>query len=123
MNNLPSFTGSYFMSEETEMAAKGRLLENYKTVTGKLANLQEEATAIGEALSCVGWALKNSPEKIMRVTGENQVHVAGGPFRTTVDISKFQPENLMRLVTDITDLSQRRDEIKARIEANGVKIS
>jgi hypothetical protein len=70
----------------------------------------------------IGYALKNSPEKVMTITGNNQIHVVGGPYRATVDVSKFEPTTLMKLVADISALYQRVNEVKGRLEANGAKL-
>jgi hypothetical protein len=108
--------GSYFMSADEELAAKGRLLTDYADAKQKVALLKREAERVADMFTKLGMVLKDQPEGIS---------VKGQTMATTharrVDIAEDWPDSarLSSLLNDLRDAIDRLQELEHKMRDVG----
>jgi hypothetical protein len=105
MSQHPTVPGSYFMTIEDEMTARGRIITEYAELRKRLASLQNEARLIGEKLYSLGRPLQ---EGILVKPGN--------------DLAWLDREKIQSLVNDLWETNQKVNNLRLKIKELGLDI-
>lgn len=125
MSTTPSqeniFRGGYFVSEEAEMAAKWKMVEDHKKAKGKLATLVREASTVGLRIQRLQVALCGSPLKI-KIVRDKVISVPVEEKWEEVDISKVDSDEIMKLIVDIDATSKLKADLGEKLRDLGINV-
>jgi septation ring formation regulator EzrA len=113
--------GSYFVSEQEEMAAKWQMVEDYKKITARLVTLQEEMKRVAQEWIELGRVLQ-SPNGILFDIQKQQITATNKLSNAKVaDVrsSRVNWESLTKLVSDYQESLKRKDELGSRLKELG----
>lgn len=112
----------YFMSQEAEMAAKGKMFEDYKDLRSRLTVLEREANTLGLRIFELARVLTGSPAKIT-VVRERVVSIPSGDGRQEVDISKLDPDEIVKLISEIGVVAKSKIELGGKLRDLGMSVN
>jgi hypothetical protein len=113
--------GEYFMTQEAEMAARWKMFEDYKNLRSKLSVLEREANTLGLYLQRVSTALLGSPSKV-RIEREKVIGVPVGDKWQEVDISQVDPNEIMKLLSDIQAVTKQKADLAGKLRELGMSL-
>ncbi len=115
-------TGGYFMTEDAEMVARGKLVTECGKDIQHLATLKSEADSIGKSFEALGSALKSHPGNISVERGEVTIFMSQGQKAIRFTADMLNPERISELVKDISETENRINQAKARIRELGISL-
>jgi uncharacterized protein (UPF0335 family) len=115
----------YFTSEESEMAAKWKMFEDYKALMSKLSVLEREANTAALALQDIAQVLGGAGRDF-KIVSEKVIRV---PFASTsglqsrdIDLSKLDPDRLLALLSDIESTGNQKAELAKKLRDLGMSL-
>ena len=96
--------GNYFVTENDEMAARGRIVTEYGELTKHMATLQEEARVLGEQMVKLGHSL-----------AEGILVRPGG-------LSFLDRQKVENLISDLWKTNETRNILRQRIKELGLEL-
>ena len=116
--------GSYFVSEQAEMAAKWQMVEDYKSASAKLALLLAELKNIGDEWAGIARVLQGPRGFSFEVEGtkltvKNELTKAN---IASLHSSRVSWESLTKLIEDYRNTLKTKDELSSRLKQLGVTL-
>jgi len=117
------------MTQESEMAAKWKMFEDYKALGGKLSVLERQANTLGIALHDLAQMLSGDPtavkvvrDKVIAVAMPAIVGAVGSLRSREVDLSELDPDLMFRLFSDIEATVKQKSALAAKLKELGMAV-
>jgi hypothetical protein len=109
------------MSQEAEMAAKWKMFEDYKELRSRLTTLEREANTLGLRIFELSRVLTGSPTKV-RIVRERVVSIPSGAGWQDIDISKLDPDEIVKLLSEIEGVAKSKVELGNKLRDLGMSV-
>jgi hypothetical protein len=96
---------NYFVTENDEMAARGRIVTEYADLRKRLVSLQNEARLIGEKLYSLGQPLQG-----------------GVLVKPGGDLAWLDRDKIQSLLNDLWETNQKVNELRLKVKELGIDI-
>ena len=111
------YQGGYFMSQNDEMAARGRLITDYAEVKKHLATLEGEASRIGKILGEISRQLLNQPDRLIF---EGQSYTAEYMSLASFERIDVDAQRLPALVDEIRNTKEELRRLREKVAPLGI---
>jgi hypothetical protein len=110
----------YFMTEESEKAAKWDMLMGLKAEQARLAVLREQAKKIGKDLQDFGAILSNPLRKFKIEPPVIEAMPTAVDAHRTIPLDSLNQEKVIALIKDIEETEGRISELMNRLKDAGI---
>ena len=114
----------YFMTKESEDAAKWQMFQSYKDLKARYSLLTQQAANMGDKLQRLGSYLKSSPtdlsapdERIISMS-----HRTGDPGRAFCAVEEVGFPKIVSLLQDIEKTSSELKSVQERLKSAGMEV-